>query len=344
LKTPMPNPTSLTLILFAVCALSSTAAWAKEPGGYHLAKKVSVPGAGTYYDYLAFDPATRRLYVSFGGEVVILDGDKDLVVGALPGGKKIHGMVVANGRVFVTDGGADLVRVYDAGTQKPLGEVKTGKNPDAITYDPASKQVLAFNHSGGSVTAIDAGSLKVNATIEAPGALEMGRADGQGTAWVNVEDKNEIVRLDTRKNTVTAHWSLKPCEAPTGLAFDPKTRRLFAGCENKLLVVVDADSGKVLTTLPIGPGVDGVEWDPGKRTILASCGGETGSLAVLKQESKDKYAVVTNVATQARAKTLALDPKSHRVFLSAASYAPPADPKARPSIVPGTFNVLIVEP
>jgi YVTN family beta-propeller protein len=265
----------------------------------------------------------------------------------LAGGKKIHGMVVANGRVFVTDGGADVVRVYDAKTQKLVGEVKAGKNPDAITYDPASKQVLAFNHSGGSVTAIDPDGLKVNATVEAPGALEMGRADGKGTVWVNVEDKSEIVRLDARKNTVTAHWPLKPCEAPTGLAFDPKTRRLFAGCDNKLLVVVDADSGKVISSLPIGPGVDAVEFDPGTKTIFASCGGEGGSLAVIKQESKDKYAVVTNVATQARAKTLALDPKTHRVFLSAASFTPPADPKApkaRPSMVPGSFSVLIVEP
>jgi YVTN family beta-propeller protein len=338
----------LTLIPTLIL-LTTGSATAKESGGYHLAKKVTVPGAGTYYDYLSFDPGSRRLYVSFGDQVAVLDGDKDTVVGALPGAKKVHGMVVASDKVFVTDGGADSVRVYDAKTLKPVGEVKAGKNPDAITYDPASKQVFAFNHSAGTVTAIDPGSLKVNATIEAPGALEMGRADGRGTVWVNVEDKNEMVRIDSKKNTVTAHWPLAPCEEPSGLGFDPKTRRLFVGCGNKLLAVVNADSGKVITTLPIGPGVDGTDFDPGTRTVFASCGGEGGTLTVIKQQSADKYSVVTNVATQTRAKTLAVDPKTHRVFLSAASFTPPpaataGNPKPRGAMVPGSFSVLIVEP
>jgi YVTN family beta-propeller protein len=333
-----------TIILFTTGPVH-----AKDSGGYHVAKKVTVPGAGTYYDYLSFDPGSRRLYVSFGDQVAVLDGDKDTVVGALPGAKKVHGMVVASDRVFVTDGGSDSVRVYDARTQKPLGEVKTGKNPDAITYDPASKQVFAFNHSAGSVTAIDPAALKVNATIEVPGALEMGRADGKGTVWVNVEDKNELVRIDSKKNAVTAHWPLAPCEEPSGLGFDGKTRRLFVGCGNKLLAVVNADTGKVVTTLPIGPGVDGTDFDPGTRTVFASCGGDGGTLAVIKQESADKYTVVTNVATQTRAKTMTVDPKTHRVFLTAASFttpaaATPANPKPRGAMVPGSFSVLIVEP
>jgi DNA-binding beta-propeller fold protein YncE len=167
--------------------------------------------------------------------------------------------------------------------------------------------------------------------------------------WVNVEDKNEIVRIDTKKNVVTAHWPVAPCEEPSGLGFDPKTRRLFAGCGNKLLTVVNADTGKVITTLPIGPGVDGTDFDPGTKTVFASCGGEGGTLAVIKQESADKYSVVTNVQTQTRAKTLAVDPKTHRVFLSAASFTPPpaatpANPKPRGTMVPGSFSVLIVEP
>jgi YVTN family beta-propeller protein len=331
--------------LVSVLLLIAVPAQAKD--GYHVARKVPVAGPGTYYDFLTFDPASRRLYVSFGDQVAVLDGDKDAVIGSLPGAKKVHGMVAAGGRVFVTDGGSDSVRVYDAASLKPAGEVKAGKNPDAILHDPGSKQVFAFNHSAGTITVIDPASLAVKATIDVSGALEVGRADGKGTVWVNVEDKNEIVRIDARKNTVTAHWPLAPCETPTGLAFDPRTRRLFAGCESKLLAVVDADSGKVITTLPIGPGVDGVEFDPETKTIFASCGGD-GTLAVIKQDSADKYTPLASVPTQARAKTLALDPKRHRVFLSAATFntpaATPANPKPRGSIVPGTFQVLIVEP
>jgi YVTN family beta-propeller protein len=331
------------ILVPAALVLFAGLAQAKEPG-YHVSKKVPVAGPGRYYDYLTFDPASRRLYVSFGDQVAVLDGDRHTLLGTLGGAKKVHGMVVAAGRVFVTDGGADTVRVYDARTLKPAGEVKTGKNPDAILHDPASNQVFAFNHSAGTITVIDPASLAVKATIEAPGALEFGRADGKGTVWVNVEDKNEIVRIDSKKNTVTAHWPIAPCQAPTGLGFDPRTRRLFAGCEsNDLLVVVDADSGKVVTTLPIGSGVDGVEFDFGIRTIFASCGGN-GTLAVIKQESADKYTVSANIPTQARAKTLALDPQKHRVFVSAANFEAPADPKQRPTFVPGSFQVLVVDP
>jgi YVTN family beta-propeller protein len=325
-----------TLLLLGAPAL------AKEPG-YHVTKKFPVAGPGTYYDYLTFDPASRRLYVSFGGQVAVLDGDKGTSIGTLAGAKKVHGMALAGGRVFVTDGGGDSVRVYDAGTLKPAGEVKAGKNPDAVLHDPASNQVFAFNHSAGTITVIDPASLAVKATIEAPGALEFGRADGKGTVWVNVEDKNEIVRIDSKQNKVTAHWSIKPCETPTGLGFDPATRRLFAGCEeNAMLAVVDADSGKVVTTAPIGPGVDGVEFDAATKTVFASCGGD-GTLAVIQQESADKYKALPRVPTQTRARTLALDPKTHRVFVSAATFTTPAG-GARGALVPGSFQVLIVEP
>jgi YVTN family beta-propeller protein len=334
-------------LLAVMLAVAPSAVHAKD-GGYHVAKKVAVPGAATYYDYLSFDPASRRLYVSFGGQVAVIDGDKDALLGMLAGAKKVHGMAVAGGRIFVSDGATDSVHVYDASTRQPAGEVKTGKNPDAIIYDAGTKQVFAFNHSGGSVTVIDPATLAVKATIAVPGALEMGRADGKGTVWVAVEDKHELVRLDVVAHKVTAHWPLKPCEEPSGLGFDAKTRRLFVGCGNKLLAVVNADTGAVITTLPIGPGVDGTDFDPGTRTVFASCGGDGGTLAVIKQESADKYAVVANVPTQVRAKTLAVDPKTHRVFVSAASFTTPAatatEPKPRGAMVPGTFNVLILEP
>jgi YVTN family beta-propeller protein len=337
---------STALLLFSL--LGAGAALAKNEG-YHLAKTVPVPGTATYYDFLRIDPAARRLYVSNGAEVAVLDADKHSVLGSLTGSTKVHGMAMANNRVFVTDGGGDRVRVYDAATFKPLAEIPTGKNPDDILYDPGTAQIFSFNHSAGTVTVIDPAAMKATGTIEVPGALEVGRADGKGTVWVNAEDKSELVKLDVKKKTVVARWPLAPCEEPTGLAFDPKNRRLFVGCSNKLLAVVDADKGKVVATVPIGLDVDGTDFDLATKTVFASCGGEGGSLAVIRQVSADKYTLVTNVVTQPRAKTLALDPKTHRVFLSTASFGPaPAptgkQPAPRQPVLPGTLRVLVVDP
>ena len=339
------NARRLALVLLVT--IGTPAAAAPAPGGgYHVTKKITLPGQGTYYDYLFFDAGARRLYVTFGDQVLIFDPDKQVVVGNLAGTKKVHGVTVAGGKIFASDGGADVVRVYDAKTQKPLGEVPAGKNPDAIIYDPASKQVFAFNNHGGDATVIDPGTLKVTATIPLEGGPEFARADGKGTIWVNLEKQSQVVRIDSKKKTATAHWPLAPCEEPTGMAFDNKDRRLFIGCGNNMMAVVDADSGKVVTTLPIGPGVDATDYDPATKTVFNSCGGD-GTLSVIHQDAKDKYSVVANVGTQKRARTMAVDPKTHRVFLSTAVYNTPAptaqDPKPRGTLVPGTFTVIVVE-
>jgi YVTN family beta-propeller protein len=257
-------------------------------------------------------------------------------------------MAAAAGRIFVTDGEAGAVAVFDASTGKPAGEVKTQEGPDAILYDPASKQIFAFNHRSGSATIIDPVALKVTATLPIGGTLEFGRADGKGAVWVNVEDKNQTVRIDSRKREVKAHWDLAPCQEPTGLALDAKNRRLFVGCHNEMMAVLDADSGKVITTVPIGPGVDATDFDPATGNIFNSCGGGEGSLAVIHQDGPDKYSVVENVATQRRAKTLAVDRKTHRVFISAASFgatpaATPATPRPRAAMIPGSFSLLVFE-
>jgi DNA-binding beta-propeller fold protein YncE len=319
-------------ILVALILTSSTVAVAKEApkASYHVARKISLPGPVSYYDFLTFDEGSKKLYVSHGEDVVVVDPEAGAVVAKLPGFKKVHGIAVAGGRAFVTDGGADKVRAFDVKTWQPAGEVATGKNPDPIMYDPASKQIISFNHSGGSVTFIDPATVKATGTIEFGGKVEVGRGDGKGTVFANIEDKNEIVRIDTRKKAVTAHWSIAPCQTPTGLAFDSKNRRLFAGCEdNKLLVVVDADSGKVLTSAPIGERVDGVEYDPQAGLVFASCAG--GTLTVIRQESPDKYSVLQNVETAKGAKTLAYDASKRRVFV----------PAKAPS---GSLEVLVVEP
>jgi len=342
-----------TPLVLALGLALTTPALAKEPAaapGYHLVKKVPLAGAGTYYDYLHVDEANRRLFVSHGDQVDVLDADAVKVVATLPGFKKVHGIAVAPtaGRVFVTDGTLDVVKAFDAKTWKPAGDVAVGKNPDAILFDPASGLIFAFNNHGASASLIDPATLKVTATLELGGAPEFGRSDGKGTVWVNLEDKSEVVRIDARKRTVTAHWPLAPCTEPTGMAFDSKNRRLFVGCNNSLMAVVDADKGKVITTVPIGPGVDATAFDPATGNIFNSCGGGEGSLAVIHQDGPDKYTPVQSIATQPRAKTLALDPRTHRLFLSAATFGPapaatPQNPKPRGTMVPGSFSVLVFE-
>jgi DNA-binding beta-propeller fold protein YncE len=341
------KPASLMMLALVMLAPAARAA---EPAkaAYHLAKKLPVEGAATYYDYVFLDEPSRRLYVTFGGDVVVFDADTGALVTRLGGHKKVHGVAVAEGRAFVTDGETNLVSAHDATTGKPLGEVKAGANPDAVIYDPASKQLFAFNHTGGTVTIIDPRKLEVGATIDTGGKLEFAQADGKGTVWVNAEDKSEIIRLDSRKRAVTARWKLAPCEAPTGLAFDPKHRRLFAGCDNEKMAVVDADSGKVVTTVPIGPGVDATAFDAKTGDIFNSCGGGDGSLVVVHQDSADKYSVAQTIPTQKRAKTLALDPRTHRVFVTAGTFGPPPaataeNPKPRGAMVPGSFTVMVFE-
>jgi DNA-binding beta-propeller fold protein YncE len=334
------------LVAWLAFAPFSAAKAAPEPGKYHLSKKIPIPGQATYYDYLFADEAARRLYVSFGGEVVVIDLDKDEVVGRLTGLQKVHGIAAGAGRLFVTDGLLDLVRAFDPKTLAALGDVKAGANPDAILFEPSTKQVFAFNNHGKSATVFDPTTLKVNATIDLGGAAEFGRADGKGTVWVNLEDASEVVRIDAKKHVVTARWPLAPCSEPTGLAFDAKHRRLFAGCNNDMMAVINADSGKVITTLPIGPGVDATAFDAATGNIFNSCGGGEGSLVVIHQDGADKYRVIENHPTQKRAKTLALDPRSHRVFLTAGTFGPaPAataqDPKPRAPIIPGSFSVLV---
>jgi DNA-binding beta-propeller fold protein YncE len=316
---------------------------------YHLAKKLPIDGTATYYDYQFVDEAARRLYVSFGGDVVVFDVDRLTPVGRLSGGKKVHGIAAAAGRLYVTDGETDLVRVFDAKGQKPVGEVKAGKNPDAILYDPGSRKVFAFNNHGKSATVFDPNSLVVAATIDLGGAAEFARSDSKGAVWVNLEDKSEVVRIDTRTATVSARHPLAPCQEPTGMGFDAKHRRLFIGCNNQMMAVLDADSGHVVTTLPIGPGVDATDFDPATGNIFNSCGGGDGSLVVIHQDSADKYHVLDVIPTQKRAKTLVLDKPTHRVFVTAASFgttpSPTAEqPRPRAPIVPGSFAVWVFEP
>jgi YVTN family beta-propeller protein len=331
---------SLVLSLLLVLAGATFAA-----SRYHLIKKIPLGGEGGW-DYLTFDPGSGRLYIARATHVIVLDTASGKVAGDIPDTAGVHGIapVPEFGRGFTSNGRAGTVTIFDLKTLAVIGHAKTGENPDAIVYDPASKRVFAMNGRSGDATAIDAGTGKVAGTVPLGGKPEFAVADGRGRIYVNIEDKSEMVALDSQKLAVVARWPLAPCEEPTGLALDPEHRRLFVGCSNKLMAVVDADGGKVITTLPIGSGVDATAFDPGLRYAYASNG--EGTLTVVHEDEPDKFTVVENVTTQRGARTMALDPSTHQVYLVTADLAPtppsaPGQPRKRPAIVPDTFVVLV---
>jgi YVTN family beta-propeller protein len=258
----------------------------------------------------------------------------------------VHGIALASelGRGFTSNGREGTVTIFDLNTLKPIAKVSVGENPDAIVYDPITKRVFTFNGRSHDSTAIDAVKGTVVGTIKLDGKPEFAVSDQSGEIFANIEDKSELVAINPAKLEVKSEWPLAPCESPSGLAIDRKNRRLFAGCDNKIMAVVDADNGKVLSTLPIGRGVDAARFDPETGLAFASCG--EGVLTVIREESPDKFSVLENVPTQAGARTMALDEKTHNVFLVTAQFgpapAPTADqPHPRPPILPSSFVVLV---
>jgi YVTN family beta-propeller protein len=353
---------SQRLSFFAIFALLSASLWVAAgitgikspnkveaaapvagPSGYHLLKKIKLGGEG-FWDYLAFDSPTRRLFISRQSKVIVLDVDSEKVLGEIPDTTGVHGIALAQSNGFTSNGGAGTISIFDLKSLQVIGHAQAGMNPDAIVYDPASKRVFAMNGRSGDVTAIDAVTGSVVGTIAVGGKLEFAVADGAGHIYVNVENKGEEVQIDSKNLVVMAHWPLDPCKDPSGLAIDVKNRRLFAGCGNKMMAVIDADSGKVIATPPIGAGVDSDQFDPGTRFAFASCG--AGVLTVVHEDSPDKFSVVEDVPTQQGARTMALDPKTHEVYLVTAEFAPANPPDAenphpRPAMVPDSFVVLV---
>lgn len=329
-----------TLTALLLAALAAAPAAAAEADGYRLLKTIPVPGDGGW-DYLAVDEAARRVYVSHGTQVEVLDADSGEVKGKIPDTAGVHGIALAPGlgRGFTSNGRANTVTIFDLKTLRKLGEARTGKNPDAILYDPATRQVFAFNGGSASATVIDAAKGTVAGTIELGGRPEFAVSDGAGLVFVNIEDKDELLKIDARKREVLERWPLAPGKAPASLALDRANRRLFVGCRNQLLAVVNADSGKVLTTLPVGERVDATAYDAEAGLVFSACG--DGTAAVVRQDGPDKYRVVETIKTRPGSKTLALDGKTHRLFIPAATFKPGATPKARPTTEPGSFVVLV---
>jgi hypothetical protein len=328
-------------LLVAIAATTAAAA-----PGYKVVNTYKVGGDGGW-DYLTADAESRRLYISRATHVIVLDLDSGKTVGDIADTPGVHGIAVAPelGRGFTSNGRENTVSIFDLKTLATSSKVKVGDNPDAILYDPATKRVFTFNGKSQDATAIDATNGKVLGTIKLDGKPEFAASDGKGMVFVNIEDKSELTEIDANKLEVKTKWGLAPCQEPSGLSMDKKNRRLFAGCDNKMMAVVDADSGKVLATPAIGDGVDATAFDDGTGSAFASCG--EGVLTVVQEESPDKFTVAQNVPTQQGARTLALDSKTHNVYVVTAKFGPPPaatadNPHPRRTILPDTFVVLVL--
>ena len=342
------------LTVFAVCIFLGTVTQAKGnspsakteaagPSGYHLLKTIPVPG-DTFWDYLKFDASTNHLFISRGDHVAVVDVETGKVVADIGGMEGIHGIVLAPefNRGFVTDGRGAKVWIFDLNTLKVTGSAAADPDADGEVYDPASKRVFTMNGDSKSSTVIDAATGKVLGKIDLGGGPEFPVADGQGHVYANIETTSEIVEIDSNTMKITHRWPLAPGDHPSGLAMDTKNRILFSGCRNKMMAIVNADTGKVVTTLAIGAGVDATRFDPGTGYAFASNG--DGTLTVIHEDSPTQFSVVENVTTERGARTMALDPATHRVFLVTAQVEriPNPPPHTRPfRMVPNSFHVLV---
>lgn len=333
---------SLFLALILGTAIFSRAA-VPAPGssGYHLVKSVPIPG-DEGWDYVTVDAAARRVYISHSSHVVVMNADTYAVEGDIPDTQGVHGIALANdiGRGFVSAGRANKAVIFDLKTLKTIGTVDTDANPDAIVYDSVTKRVFTLNGRGQNTTAINAADGTVAGKLALGGKPEFAVADGKGSIYVNIEDTSQLVQFDAQKLTETHRWPLAPCKSPSGLSMDLKNRRLFAVCDEKVMAVVDADSGKVVATPAICDGPDASAFDAAANYAFASCG--DGNLTVIHEDSPDKFSVVENVPTKRTARTMGLDLKTHNIFLPSAEFDPPPPGERRGKMKPGSFAILVV--
>ena len=338
----------LALVASILAALAGPSSAQPNPA-YSLWKKVRVGGDGGW-DYLTVDPGARRLYVTRGTRVMVFDADTLAPVGQVGNTAGVHGVALAPelGRGFTSNGRASTVTAFDLKTLEPIGEWKaTGENPDAILYDGFTRRVFAFNGRSSSATVLDAQTGSVVATVPLGGKPEFAATDLAGRVFVNLEDRSEVAVLDARKAELLTRWPLKPCEEPSGMAIDRKAGMLFIGCGNRLAAVLDTSTGTVAATLPIGRGVDANAFDPGTGLAFSSNG--EGTLTVIGKGPTGAYAALQTVSTQRGARTMALDEKTHRVYLVTADFGPTPSPTAeeprpRPPVVPGSFTILVFAP
>ena len=332
-----------TIALLALAGHSACAQSAPAP--YHLLSTIAIGGEGGW-DYLNVDPAGKRLYLSHGTQVEVVDLTTRKVIGTIPNTPNVHGIEVVPGtnRGYITCGRNNTCVVFDVKTLKPIGApIPTGPGPDALLYDGFSQRVFIFSNDGGKSTVLNAKTGAVVGTAELGGDVEEGVSDGHGTIFANIENKSEIVAFDAKTLAVRHRFPLAPGKEPTGLAYDAKTNRLFSACANEKLVVTDGKTGKQVAVLPTGKGTDGAGFDPATRNVITSNG--AGTFTVMHEDAPGKFSVVANVPSARGARTMSLDPKTGHIFTITADYGPaPApttgNPRPRPSVVPGTFRVL----
>ncbi len=329
----------LLLGLLTLGALPLTA-----QSNYKIARKIPVGGEGGW-DYITVDGAASRIYTSHGTTAVVVDSKTGKILGSIPDTKGIHGIALAQeiNRGYTSNGRDSSVTVFDLTTLKTIEVVKvTGANPDCIMFDPFSKKILTFNGRSNNASVIDTKTNKVVATIPLDGKPEFAAADGKGNVFVNIEDKSVINVISTKDFMVIQHWPIAPGEEPSGIALDNETHRLFSVCSNKLMVVTDALTGKVITTLPIGDRCDGVAFDPARKIAYSSNG--EGSITVVKEVDANTFKVLETIPTMPGAKTIAIDYLTHHLYLATAEYGVAAAGERRPPIKPNTFMILDVEP
>ncbi len=336
----------MSRVLLLICCVFFAATTFAADADYRIIKKLPVGGEGGW-DYLTVDGSARRLYLARSTHVMVLDLDTEKVVGDIPDTPGVHGIAVAPelNRGFTSNGRENSSTIFELSSLKVVGKAPCGTNPDAIIYDPHSRRVFTFNGRSHDATVFDAVTGKVVRTIPLGGKPEFATTDGAGRLYVNIEDTHEVVELDGSSPGVVRRFPLKPCEEPTGMGIDSKQGRLYSGCGNKLMTVLDTRGGKLLATLPIGANVDGNGYDGG--TGLAFSANGEGTLTLAKETYPGHFQVVQTVKTQRGSRTMAIDPITHNIYLPAAQFTPsptptPENPKARPEMIRGSFEILVI--
>ena len=314
------------------------------PSGYHILKTITLGGDGGW-DYLNRDPATGNLFITRGTHVMVVDPASGKILADIAGLEGIHGTAFVGGKAYVTEGGANRLAVIDTKSLTKVGEIPVGMRPDGILYDSSANRIFSFNAISKDATAVDPATGKVAGTVALGGKPEAAESDGAGTIFVNIEDKSELVAFDAKTLAVKARYPLAPCESPSGMAADPAHGRIFSGCDNKMIAVTDMKTGKIVTTFPIGDGVDANRFDPATGLVFSS-NGESGTLTVAHEDSPGKFTVLDNIPTADGARTMELDPKTHRVYVVTADRKPgtvtASQPHPRPVPVPGTFRMIVL--
>ncbi len=330
------------LVSIAIAPLS------QADGRYHLLKEIAIGGEGGW-DYLSVDAASHRLYVTHATKVVVIDTAKDEVVGEIADTPGVHGFVFAPelGRGFSSNGRENKASIVDLKTLQTLAKVDTGQNPDAILYEPGRREVYTFDGRGQSATVFDAATGKPVATIPVGGKPEFAQADpAAGRVYANIEDKNEVIAIDTKTHQIVNHWPIAPGEEATGMAIDLAHHRLVIGCSNERMIIMDSTNGKVVANIDAGKGIDATSFDPGTQLAFASAG-SSGTVTIVHEDAPDKFTVVQTLATERSARTMTLDPATHKIYLASAQFEAPVTPppagggRQRPKMIPGSFKVLV---